>query len=105
MAVRQKQTILETLHKHFKEFELPLDIDYKSYALIVGAKDALNAVSIKRGFKQWKYATSALKIAYPELGKKPVPAPKPVVEEVPVSTGLEALKASSNKKVDHGKDI
>ena len=77
MAVRQKQFVLDTAYKHFKEFELPLDIDYKSYVNIVGPKEAIHAISVKRSFKAWKYLTHALKLKHPELGKKPEPAPAP----------------------------
>ena len=77
MAVRQKQLVLETAYKHFKEFELPLDIDYKSYMNIVGPKEAIHAISVKRSFKGWKYLTHALKLKHPDLGKKPEPAPAP----------------------------
>ncbi len=77
MAVRQKQLVLDTAYKHFKEFELPLDIDYKSYVNIVGPKEALHAISVKRSFKAWKYLTHALKLKHPDLGKKPEPAPAP----------------------------
>ena len=77
MAVRQKQLVLETAYKHFKEFELPLDIDYKSYMNIVGPKEAIHAISVKRSFKAWKYLTHALKLKHPDLGRKPEPAPAP----------------------------
>ena len=77
MAVRQKQLVLDTAYKHFKEFELPLDIDYKSYMNIVGPKEAIHAISVKRSFKAWKYLTHALKLKHPDLGKKPEPAPAP----------------------------
>ena len=79
MAVRQKQLVLDTAYRHFKEFELPLDIDYKSYMNIVGPKEAIHAISVKRSFKAWKYLLHALKVKHPDLGKKaePAPAPKP----------------------------
>jgi len=77
MAVRQKQLVLDTAYKHFKEFELPLDIDYKSYMHIVGPKEAIHAISVKRSFKAWKYLVHALKVKHPDLGKKPEPAPAP----------------------------
>ena len=91
MAVRQKQLVLDTAYKHFKEFELPLDIDYKSYVNIVGPKEAIHAISVKRSFKAWKYLTHALKLKHPELGKKPEPAPAPK----PAPKAKEAPKPSS----------
>jgi len=95
MAVRQKKLVLDTAYKHFKEFELPLDIDYKSYMNIVGPKDAIHAISVKRSFKAWKFLTHALKLKHPELGKKPepVPAPKPAPE--PKKDPLEALSKAA----------
>lgn len=92
------------LHTHFEEFELPLDIEYKSYLQIVGQRTALSPVAIKRSFKAWKYALVALKREYPDLGKKKAPTPPPVVES-PVEkpeplSGLEALKAASKAKSD-----
>ena len=85
MAVRQKQKVLDTAYTHFKEFGLPLDIEYKSYVNIVGPKEALHVISIKRSFKAWKYLLHALRIKHPDLREKaptpkpttPKPAPKP----------------------------
>lgn len=91
MAVRQKQLVLDTAYKHFKEFELPLDIDYKSYMNIVGPKEAIHAISVKRSFKAWKYLLHALKLKHPELGKKPEPTPAPK----PAPKAKEAPKPSS----------
>lgn len=76
MAVRQKQKVLDIAHAHFKDFGLPLDIDYKSYTAIVGP-EAVDAISIKRSFKAWKYVLHALKVKHPELMEAPKPAPKP----------------------------
>jgi hypothetical protein len=95
MAVRQKQLVLDTAYKHFKEFELPLDIDYKSYMNIVGSKDAIHAISVKRSFKAWKFLTHALKLKHPELGKKPEPAPAPKPAPEPKKDPLEALSKAA----------
>jgi hypothetical protein len=95
MAVRQKQLVLDTAYKHFKEFELPLDIDYKSYMNIVGPKDAIHAISVKRSFKAWKFLTHALKLKHPELGKKPEPAPAPKPAPEPKKDPLEALSKAA----------
>jgi hypothetical protein len=95
MAVRQKQLVLDTAYKHFKEFELPLDIDYKSYVNIVGPKEAIHAISVKRSFKAWKYLTHALKLKHPELGKKPEPAPAPKPAPEPKKDPLEALSKAA----------
>jgi hypothetical protein len=95
MAVRQKQLVLDIAYKHFKEFELPLDIDYKSYMNIVGPKDAIHAISVKRSFKAWKFLTHALKLKHPELGKKPEPAPAPKPAPEPKKDPLEALSKAA----------
>jgi len=100
MAVRQKQLVLDTAYKHFKEFELPLDIDYKSYVNIVGPKDAVHAISVKRSFKAWKYLTHALKLKHPDLGKKPepVPAPKPAPKAKEAPAPAPSSKAAPAEK-------
>jgi len=100
MAVRQKQLVLDTAYKHFKEFELPLDIDYKSYMNIVGPKDAIHAISVKRSFKAWKYLTHALKLKHPDLGKKPepVPAPKPAPKAKEAPAPAPSSKAAPAEK-------
>ena len=81
--MRQKQKVLEIAYKHFKDFELPLDIEYKSYVNIIGAKDAVHPVSVKRSFKAWKYLLHALKKHYPDLMKKSEPVPKPAPKPAP----------------------
>lgn len=102
MAVRQKQLVLDTAYKHFKEFELPLDIDYKSYMNIVGPKEAVHAISVKRSFKAWKYLVHALKVKHPDLGKKPepVPAPKPApkAKVAPAAPSSEAAPAEEKSE-------
>ena len=100
MAVRQKQLVLDTAYKHFKEFELPLDIDYKSYVNIVGPKEAIHAISVKRSFKAWKYLTHALKLKHPDLGKKPepVPAPKPAPKAKEAPAPAPSSKAAPAEK-------
>jgi hypothetical protein len=100
MAVRQKQLVLNTAYKHFKEFELPLDIDYKSYVNIVGPKDAVHAISVKRSFKAWKYLLHALKLKHPDLGKKPepVPAPKPAPKAKEAPAPAPSSKAAPAEK-------
>jgi len=93
MAVRQKQLVLDIAYKHFKEFELPLDIEYKSYMNIVGPKEALHAISVKRSFKAWKYLLHALKVAHPDLLEPPKPAPTPAPKAVKRSPFSEPAPA------------
>lgn len=100
MAVRQKAKVLEIAHGHFKDFGLPLDIEYKSYLNIVGSREALSAISVKRSFKAWKYLLHALKIKHPELAAAPEPAPAPKEAPKPKKNPLEALsKAASAEKM------
>jgi hypothetical protein len=108
MSVRVKQAVIDKGYKHFKEFILPLDIDYKSYLAIVG-RDALDPITIKRTFKAWKYVTHALRLNYPELSKAPVPEPKsvptpeptpkpaPVPKPAPKASGKPAAKPAVKK--------
>ena len=91
MAVRQKQQVLDTAYQHFKDFELPLDIDYKAYVSIVGAKDAIHPISVKRSFKAWKYVLNALKIKHKDLSVKPVIVPAPPPAPKPAKDPLAAL--------------
>ena len=99
MAVRQKQLVLDTAYKHFKEFGLPIDIEYKSYVSIVGPKEAIHAISVKRSFKAWKYLLHALKVAHPDLVKQPEPvkAPPPAPKASPrvKNDPLEALSTAA----------
>ena len=102
MAVRQKAKVLEIAHGHFKDFGLPLDIEYKSYVNIVGSNEALHAISIKRSFKAWKYLLHALKLKHPELAATPEPAPKPAPKPKAKKDPLAALSepASAEKMSD-----
>ena len=93
MGVRAKTTIVEKAAKHFKEFELPLDIEYKSYLTIVGPKEAVSAIQVKRSFKAWKYLLLAVKKYHPELM-----APKPAPKAAPKPASKPAPKAASKSK-------
>lgn len=97
MAFRQRHAVLEKAYKHFSEFGLPLTIQHKEYMAIVGAKEALCVISIKRSFKAWKYLTHALRIQYPELSApkpEPKPEPKPVLKPVTPKAPKPAPKAA-----------
>ena len=106
--MRHKKTVLDKAVKQFKEFGLPLDIDYKSYTGIVGAREAIDPVSIKRSFKAWKYVTNAVRLQCPELANKP--EPKPVPEPIkppkpaPKASGKPAAKPAVKEGVN-GKNI
>ena len=106
MAIRQKKTVLDLAIKHFTEFGLPLDIDYKSYATIVGPAEAIAPMSVKRSFKAWKYITHAVKVNCPELASKPKPEPEPVKppKPAPKASGKPAAKPAVKEGVN-GKNI
>ena len=100
MAVRQKQKVLDIAYEQFKVHGLPLTIDYKEYARIVGSQDALHAISVKRSFKAWKYLLHALKVKHPDLGKKaePAPAPKPAPKAKVAPTAPSSKAAPAEEK-------
>jgi len=79
MGLRAKKMVLEVAYEQFKEFDLPLTIEYKKYVEVVGAKMAISVPSVKRSFKKWSILLHALRKHYPDLVKapKPAPAPKP----------------------------
>ena len=106
MAIRQKKTVLDLAVKHFTEFGLPLDIDYKSYATIVGPAEAIAPMSVKRSFKAWKNLVHAVRVKCPELVNKPVPAPEPIKppKPEPKASGKPAAKPAVKEGVN-GKDI
>ena len=81
MGVRAKTTVLATLEKHFLDFELPLDIDQKSYMSIVGTQ-AVSVISIKRSFKAWKYAMVALRRRLRVVTPEIKPAPQPTLLDI-----------------------
>ena len=102
MAMRQKQAVLDLALKHFEEFGLPLDIDFKTYTTIVGPREAIHAMSVKRSFKAWKYLTHALRINYPELSApkpEPKPEPKPVTPPAPKQTPKASVKPAPKQAV------
>ena len=86
MGVRAKQAILDKTAKHFKDFDLPLDIDHKSYVNIVGAKVATSAIEVKRSFKAWKYLLLAIRKNQPRIIKTPTPTPAPAAAPKEKST-------------------
>jgi hypothetical protein len=102
MAVRVKKTVLDIAYKHFSEFGLPLNIEYKAYASIVGPKEALSAPSVKRSFKAWKYVLHALKKNYPDLVKKSEPKPAP--PKAPKPAPKAAVKPAVKPAVKEDKD-
>ena len=98
MAMRQKQAVLNLALKHFEEFGLPLDIDFKTYTAIVGPREAIHAMSVKRSFKAWKYLLHAVNINLrqqapkPEPKVVPKPEPKPVTPKAPKPAPKAAVK-------------
>ena len=100
MAIRQKQAVLDIAIKHFTEFELPLDIDFKSYTAIVGPQEAIHPMSVKRSFKAWKYLVRAVRLKCPELVEKPKPVPSEVPKPEPEVTVKPAVRPAVKKDKD-----
>ena len=104
MGVRAKQTILDKTAKHFKDFDLPLDIDHKSYVAIVGHKVATSAIEVKRSFKAWKYLLLAIKKSQPRIIKTPTPAPAPTSKEKSTPKAKPAPKAKTAPAAEKSED-
>ncbi len=97
MSVRQRKKALDTVYTHFKEFELPLDIEYKSYQTIIG-RNALSALSVRRHFRAWKYLLHALKGSHPDLLTKLQEPVKDTESVIPKQDPLASLRASTTEK-------
>ena len=97
MGLRVKRTVLELAAQHFKEFNLPLTIEYKDYVAIVGTKMALDAISVKRSFKKWSVLLHALRKHYPELAETPKPAPAPKPAAAPKAAPAKSAPAPKPK--------
>ena len=104
MGVRAKQTILDKTAKHFKDFDLPLDIDHKSYVAIVGPKVATSAIEVKRSFKAWKYLLLAIKKSQPRIIKTPTPPPAPTSKEKSTPKAKPASKAKPAPAAEKSED-
>ena len=100
MAMRQKRAVLDLALKHFEEFGLPLDIDFKTYTTIVGSREAIHIISVKRSFKAWKYLLHAinlnlrLRAPKPEPEVVPEPGPTPEPKSVTPKAPKPAIKAA-----------
>ena len=97
MSVRQKKVTLNTAYTHFKEYELPLDIEYKSYQKIIGRK-ALSAQSVRTHFRAWTYLLHALKGSHPDLLTKLQEPVKHTESVMPKQDPLASLRASTTEK-------
>ena len=91
MTIRQRKEVLEKLHDHFVEYNLPKEISMDGYMTIV-AQPVLRR-AIKKNFNNWPRTIRALEIAYPKLFTKTVEVK---VEEPEVK--LNPLKALSKAK-------
>lgn len=93
MTVRQRKEILETIHGHFVEYNLPREISIEGYTSIV-ARPVLRR-AIKKNFNNWPRVIRALESTYPGMFDKVSPAT--FVE--PVKDPLAALKFAKAAKV------
>jgi hypothetical protein len=86
MTIRQRKEVLETIHSHFVEYNLPREITIEGYTTIV-AQPVLRR-AIKKNFNNWPRVIRALEIAYPDMFSKV--SESTFVE--PVKDPLAALK-------------
>lgn len=89
---RLRQFVSKKLTEQFKEWELPKDIDYKSYCSIVDKP--LTPKEIQKSFYNWRTAVHSVSIV-----DKTVFAPKPKA-----APKKEAPKKAPAKKVESTED-
>ena len=94
---RLRQIVTEKLVLQFKDWELPRDIDYKSYCSIVDRP--ITPIEIKRSYYNWKIAVQSVANVAPEIfKKKPAPAPKAAPKADPLAKLSQAAKAEVKSK-------
>lgn len=101
---RLRQQAAQILNRQFREWGLPLDIDYKTYTTIVDRP--ITPHHIKKSFYNWRTAVHSVRLTgYQEPTYTPEPAPEPVkpasAEAKPVvDDALAALSKKSTVKED-----
>ena len=80
---RLRKDVNATLTQQFIDWELPRDIDYKSYCGIVDAP--ITPRAIHKSFYNWKTCLRSLKIETPA----PAPAPKAAPKKEPAKKKVE----------------
>ena len=94
---RLRQLVTAKLVPQFKDWELPRDIDYKSYCGIVDKP--ITPMEIRKSYYNWKVAVQSVANAAPELFiKKPAPAPKAAPKADPLEKLSQAAKAEVKSK-------
>jgi len=96
MTIRQRKEVLEKLHSHFVEYNLPKEIGMDAYMTIV-AQPVLRR-AIKKNFNNWPRTIRALEIAYPALFTKTASATFAESEDP-----LEALRKAKAEEADSDK--
>ena len=99
MTIRQRKEVLEKLHSHFVEYNLPKDIGMGAYMTIV-AQPVLRR-AIKKNFNNWPRTLRALEIAYPGLFSKNVETT--FVEPPTKLDPLEALRKAKAAEAESDK--
>lgn len=79
MSIRQRKEILEKLHTHFVEYNLPKNITIDGYMTLVAQPILRRA--IKKNFRNWPRTVRALEIAYPDLFTKQEELVEPDVQK------------------------
>lgn len=93
---RLRQAVTATLLSQFKDWNLPEDIEYKSYVSIVDSP--VTPKEIHKSYYSWKNAVRSVRLT----GAFKVPAKPVSVETKPVELDpLEALSALSTEKEEN----
>lgn len=94
---RMRRQVTAKLVPQFRDWELPRDIDYKSYCGIVD-KPVL-PIEIQKSYYNWKTAVLSVAKTAPEIfKKKPAPAPKAAPKADPLEKLSQAAKAEVKSK-------
>jgi len=110
-TMRAKKFIIGNLYTQMKAHGLTTKCTYNEYLKAVGARDAIPARAIAKGWRgRWPVVMSQLRSMHSDIDEvvNPVVPEFTFEEEVeePKLSGLEALKAmSANKEEEDGKDF
>ena len=94
---RLRQLVTNKLVPQFRDWELPRNIDYKSYCSIVDKP--VTPMEIKKSYYNWKIAVMSVANVAPEIfKKKPAPEPKAAPKADPLEKLSQAAKAEVKSK-------
>lgn len=98
---RLRQLVSQTLNTQFREWGLPLDIDYKTYTQLVDKP--VTPHMVQKSFYNWRTAVHSVRLTgYTPPVLEPVAPVKPASQEAKpvVSDALAALAAKTTVKED-----